>query len=113
MPEELGIDLVHGGKVTTIFQEDRTLDHVGHFSIAARQNQLDVFERAPGLVLHLAEAPGGGAMFQFVGSIMLIGEARLSRAGLEDEAKYVVRLAQRELRPGPESLATEPHQEGS
>ena len=52
-------------------------------------------------------------MFQFVGSIMLIGEARLSRAGLEDEAKYVVRLAQRELRPGPESLATEPHQEGS
>jgi len=43
-----------------------------------------------------------GAIFQFVASIMLIGEARLSRAGLEEEAKYVVRLARRELSPGPE-----------
>lgn len=43
-----------------------------------------------------------GALFQFVASIMLIGEARLSRAGLEEEAKYVVRLARRELSPGPE-----------
>ena len=55
----------------------------------------------------------GGALFQFVGSIMLIGEARLSRAGLEDEAKYVVRLAQRELRPGLEPLPAEPQPDGS
>ncbi|MBY0506017.1 MAG: DUF2721 domain-containing protein [Bryobacteraceae bacterium] len=43
-----------------------------------------------------------GALFQFVASLMLIGEARLSRAGLEEEAKYMVRLAKRELGPGPE-----------
>ena len=30
----------------------------------------------------------------------MIGEARLSRAGLEDEAKYVVRLAQRHVDTG-------------
>ena len=54
-----------------------------------------------------------GALFQFVASIMLIGEARLSRAGLEDEAKYVVRLAQRELRPGPEADAAESRRDGS
>lgn len=43
-----------------------------------------------------------GALFQFVASIMLISEARLSRSGLEEEAKYMVRLARRELSPGPE-----------
>ncbi len=43
-----------------------------------------------------------GAIFQFAASIMLIGEARLSRAGLEEEAKYVVRLARRALSPGAE-----------
>ncbi len=43
-----------------------------------------------------------GAVFQFAASIMLIGEARLSRSGLEEESKYVVKLARRELSPGPE-----------
>lgn len=43
-----------------------------------------------------------GALLQFIASIMLIREARLSRLGLEEEAMYVVRLARRELSPGPE-----------
>ena len=43
-----------------------------------------------------------GAVLQFVASLMLIGEARLSRTGLEEEARYVARLAKRELSPGPQ-----------
>lgn len=43
-----------------------------------------------------------GALFQFAASILLIGEARLSRAGLDGEVDYVKKLAQRELSPGPE-----------
>lgn len=40
-----------------------------------------------------------GAVCQFVASIMLIQEARLSRVNLEGEVDYVVKLARRELSP--------------
>jgi hypothetical protein len=41
----------------------------------------------------------GGAVCQFWASLLLIKEARLSRANLEGEVEYVVKLARRELRP--------------
>lgn len=43
-----------------------------------------------------------GAVCQFVASILLIKEARLSRVNLEGEVKYFVKLAHRELGPGPD-----------
>ncbi len=43
-----------------------------------------------------------GAVCQFIASILLIKEARLSRTNLEGEVQYVVRLARRELSPGAE-----------
>ncbi len=43
-----------------------------------------------------------GAVCQFVASILLIKEAKLSRTNLEGEVQYVVKLARRELSPGPE-----------
>lgn len=43
-----------------------------------------------------------GAVCQFMASILLIKEARLSQTNLEGEVKYVERLARRELSPGTE-----------
>lgn len=47
----------------------------------------------------------GGAICQFMASILLIKEARLSRTTLNNEVDYFLKLARRELRPGTEQKA--------
>ena len=41
-PEELGVDLVHGGEILAVRQKDAALHHVRQGRAAAFQNALDV-----------------------------------------------------------------------
>ena len=82
LSEELGVDGVHGGKITDVFQHDGGLDHIVHGRAGGGQNVFDVGQGLAGLAGDVlpGKGAGGGVDGQLAGDKQ--GAARLNALGV-------------------------------
>ena len=69
--EELGVNSVHGGKVSNVSQQHGGLDHVAHVSTGFRQNGFDVGQALTGLGgdVVACKSTGGGINGNLTGDV--------------------------------------------